>query len=83
MKKHLKKTTCKACGCKTMVGRTNESEQFKRPDSCPNCRSLGVEKAIEQRLMCKRKTYKGIFQIADGKELLKHEKKKQMSIPFN
>jgi len=61
--KMLIKKKCKACGHTVIVKR--ERGITPAPKDCATCRSLGVEKAIEQRLMCERKSDKTTYKIKD------------------
>ncbi len=74
IKKVLIKKTCKACGNKVIVARA-EHGNTPAPKNCATCKSLGVEKAIEQRLMCSRKQDKTTYEIK-SKILKKIERQK-------
>lgn len=72
---------CKACGHVVMVERVMKSLDkagvTPAPKDCASCRTLGVEKAIEQRLMASRKGHKTDFKIKDsGKQLRKEREPK-------
>ena len=66
-----------------MIGRKSENEVFQKVLNCPTCRSLGVGKAIEQRLMLTRKAYCGVFKIEDGKSQIRHENKIHQRVMIN
>jgi len=60
--KLLIKKKCYACG-NVVICEKNKHGITPSPKSCATCKSLGVEKAIEQRLMASRKSYKTEFKI--------------------
>lgn len=64
------KKKCQACGNIVMVKRVmltiSKAGRTPAPQDCATCRSLGVEKAIEQRLMANRKGNKTEFIITKG-----------------
>lgn len=77
----IMKKKCKACGNIVMVERKmvtmDKAGITHSPEDCATCRSLGVEKAIEQRLMCNRKNYRTKIEINDGKKQMFQEQKKK------
>lgn len=68
MKKILIQKRCRACGNKVIVKR-NQQGNTPAPKDCATCKSLGVAKAIEQRLMCSRKRDKTVYEI-NSKQLI-------------
>jgi len=73
---------CKACGNVVLVERVmvtiNKAGTTPAPNDCATCRSLGIEKAIEQRLMVSRKNYKTKFEITKGSSQLNKEREKKI-----
>lgn len=66
--KILQKKRCKACG-NTVIVKVNKYGQTPAPISCATCRSLGVVKAIEQRLSVRAKGKNTKVEINSKKEL--------------
>lgn len=62
MPKTLIKKKCKACG-HVVICQREKRGPTPSPKDCASCKSLGVEKAIEQRLMASRKGHKTEFKI--------------------
>jgi ssDNA-binding Zn-finger/Zn-ribbon topoisomerase 1 len=67
-KKIIAKRKCKACGNSVMI-KLNSHGPTYAPDNCSMCRTLGVEKAIEQRLSVKLKCKNTKIKIESKKEL--------------
>jgi len=75
------KKKCKACGNSVLVERVmhtvDKAGVTPSPNDCATCRTLGVEKAIEERLMTSRKNYKTKFEITKGSSQLNKEREKK------